>query len=151
MQEAIRNVYKRIPHRPPFLWVDKILSLQNNCIETEKYIPADLEIFKGHYPQYPLMPGVLLCEAVFQSGALLISGSAKPTEKHGSLSVEKVPVITRIYSAKFKNKVLPGSTLHMLVSIQDSLESVWIMKGKALVDEKVALLVTFGCMLVDRE
>ena len=61
-----------IPHRPPFLWVDKIISFADDTIITEKMIPTDLDIFTGHYPGNPIMPGVLLCEAIFQSGALLI-------------------------------------------------------------------------------
>ncbi len=61
-----------IPHRAPFLWVDKIISFADDTIVTEKMIPADLDIFSGHYPGNPIMPGVLLCEAIFQSGALLI-------------------------------------------------------------------------------
>ena len=65
-------ITERIPHRPPFLWLDRVLEVSDESITAEKKIPRDLDLFQGHYPDYPLMPGVLLCEAVFQAGALLI-------------------------------------------------------------------------------
>ena len=67
------DIYEAIPHRPPFLWVDSIISFDAKTIITEKFIAPDLDIFAGHYPAYPIMPGVLLCEAVFQSGALFMA------------------------------------------------------------------------------
>ena len=62
-----------IPHRPPFLWIDRIISYEEGTMVTEKTIPEDLDIFKGHYPEHPILPGVILCEALFQTGALLIA------------------------------------------------------------------------------
>ena len=70
--DSFEEISSLIPHRAPFLWVDKIISFAGDTIVTEKTIPADLDIFSGHYPGNPIMPGVLLCEAIFQSGALLI-------------------------------------------------------------------------------
>lgn len=69
----LEEIKKLIPHRPPFLWVDRILSSNETTIETEKDIPKDHEVFQGHYPGNPITPGVLLCEAIFQSGALLMA------------------------------------------------------------------------------
>ena len=92
-------IQKRIPHRSPFLWLDRVLDLDigNGAIRAEKMLPADLDIFQGHYPDYPIMPGVLLCEAVFQAGALLIGEMLK-----GEKEITGVPVLTRILRAKFK-------------------------------------------------
>ncbi|NNK94889.1 MAG: beta-hydroxyacyl-ACP dehydratase, partial [Desulfobacterales bacterium] len=67
------QIISLIPHRPPFLWVDKIIETTKDSIVAEKRVPENLEIFKGHYPGHPLLPGVLLCEAIFQTGALLIA------------------------------------------------------------------------------
>ena len=139
------EIYRCLPHRPPFLWVDRILSLTPDTVETEKHIPADLDVFKGHYPHYPIMPGVLLCEAVFQSGAILIT--------HGLANADAppagVPVLTRITNAKFKREVRPGETIRIQASLIESLGSAWFLKGKVLVRDKVALKVEFGCILAE--
>ena len=66
-------IAERIPHRPPFLWLDRVVAIDEAAIRAEKTVPEDLDLFRGHYPGYPLMPGVLLCEAVFQAGAVLLS------------------------------------------------------------------------------
>ena len=79
---ALDFITGRIPHRPPFLWLDRVLELTGESIRAEKTIPADLDIFKGHYPDYPLMPGVLLCEAVFQAGALLVGELLKGEQEY---------------------------------------------------------------------
>lgn len=139
-----------IPHRPPFLWVDKIISFADNTIITEKTIPTDLDIFTGHYPGNPIMPGVLLCEAIFQSGALLIGKiqSAKETTiQQGSL-VESVPVLTRISNAKFKRNVLPGDIIQIKVQLQETLAAVSFFKGTLKVGGKTAVLVDFACAMV---
>ena len=140
---AAEEIYARIPHRPPFLWVDRIVSLGKDEIETEKEIPNDLDIFAGHYPEHPLMPGVLLCEAAFQTGAILMS----EVVSLDSGAERKVPVLTRIVSAKFKREVHPGDTIRMQVKVTDSVGSAWFMKGKVLVRGKVAVRLEFACML----
>ena len=141
------SVTSRIPHRPPFLWVDRILDYQQGKITTQKTIPADLAVFTGHYPGNPLMPGVLLCEAVFQTGALLMSlehdNSVHPLPPG-------FPVLTRIGGAKFKRPVLPGDTMEMHVELVEILSSVCFFKGKLLVKGKVAVQVEFSCALVPR-
>ncbi len=62
-----------IPHRPPFLFVDEIVEVDDRRILTRKFADPDSDFFRGHYPDYPVMPGVLVCESCFQSGALLIA------------------------------------------------------------------------------
>jgi len=132
----------RIPHRPPFLWLDRVLELDDESIRAQKTIPADLDIFKGHYPDYPLMPGVLLCEAVFQAGALLIGELLK-----GEQEISGVPVLTRINGAKFKREVLPGDTIEIRAALKEQLGPAWFLKGSVRVDGKVAVLVEFACAL----
>ncbi len=65
MTRVSEEILARIPHRPPFLWLDRVLELGEERIRVEKTIPADLDLFRGHYPGHPIMSGVLLCEAVF--------------------------------------------------------------------------------------
>ncbi|MBW2466945.1 MAG: beta-hydroxyacyl-ACP dehydratase, partial [Deltaproteobacteria bacterium] len=98
------EIYEAIPHRPPFLWIDSVISYDTGMIITEKFISPDLDIFKGHYPDYPLMPGVLLCEAVFQTGALFMAKMLIDSGQSAEM-VKQAPVLTRIKGAKFKKEV----------------------------------------------
>jgi len=139
-----QEILDLIPHRPPFLWVDSILELNGEILTTTTTIPDDLELFRGHYPGNPIVPGVLICEAVFQSGALLI---AKLIGKTDELKTN-VPVLSRITGCRFKRQVLPGDTLVIRVELKERLASAWFIKGVARVNGKVAVQVTFSCTLV---
>ena len=133
-----------IPHRPPFLWIDRIISYEDGTMVTEKAIPADLDIFKGHYPEHPILPGVILCEALFQTGALLIARMLQDAAEtpHG------IPVLTRIGGARFKRPVGPGSIIQMQVSVKEKIAGSWFLKGILRVKEKIAVQVDFSCTLV---
>ena len=137
------RILSLIPHRPPFLWVDKIISLSETVIETEKTIAEDLDVSNGHYPGNPLMPGVLLCEAIFQSGALLLAESFSDTDN------DKIPVLTRITDTRFKRRVMPGETISIEVKLVDTISSVSILKGKARVGSELAVKTEFCCALID--
>ncbi len=134
-----------IPHRPPFLWVDTLLEYDSTSLTSEKLIPEDLDIFKGHYPDHPILPGVLLCEALFQSGAILISLLLKESRDPQA----GVPVLTRIESAKFKRPVGPGDTIHMKVQIKEKIGGAWFLKGILRVKGKIAVSVNFSCTLAE--
>ncbi len=144
MDRGIEFIQERIPHRPPFLWLDRIIELDNESIRAEKEILADLDIFQGHYPEYPLMPGVLLCEAVFQAGAILIG------EMMGENTdvAAGVPVLTRITGAKFKREVRPGDTIEIRAALKERLGSAWFLKGSVRIGGKVAVQVEFACAMV---
>lgn len=142
--EVSQEIITRIPHRPPFLWVDSILSRDEQSIVTIKYIPDDLDLFQGHYPDHPIMPGVLLCEAIFQSGALLMSYLLESSENNFD---KMVPVLTRISGAKFKRSVHPGDTVEMFVKLKETVSSVSFFKGTMKVKDKVAVQVEFSCAL----
>lgn len=135
-------INERIPHRVPFLWLDQILELDQESIRAEKYIAADLDVFQGHYPDYPIMPGVLLCEAVFQAGALLISETLQGKEE-----IKGVPVLTRILGARFKREVGPGDTIEIRANLKEKIGPAWFMKGSVRVKGKVAVQVEFACAL----
>jgi len=139
------RVFSLIPHRPPFLWVDKIIESTETTITAEKLIPDNLDIFDGHYPGNPLLPGVLICEAIFQTGALLI---ANLFDGEGGDDGGKVPVLTKITGARFKRAVLPGETVRMSVKLIERISSVCIFKGTARVDGKIAVKTEFSCALV---
>lgn len=133
-----------IPHRPPFLWIDRIVSYEDGTMVTEKTISEDLDIFKGHYPEHPIMPGVILCEALFQTGALLIARMVEDAAEtqHG------FPVLTRIGGARFKRPVGPGSIIRMQVNLKEKIAGSWFLKGTLRVKEKIAVQVDFSCTLV---
>jgi 3-hydroxyacyl-[acyl-carrier-protein] dehydratase len=133
-----------IPHRPPFLWVDRIIDFRQGQIITEKTIPADLDVFTGHYPGQPIMPGVLLCEALFQTGALLM---AKMQESDDGPHSVTVPVLARITGARFKRSVYPGDTMVMEVKLNETLASACFFTGKLRVQGKLAVQVDFSCTL----
>jgi 3-hydroxyacyl-[acyl-carrier-protein] dehydratase len=141
---SFEEIAALIPHRDPFLWVDTIISFEGDTIVTEKTIPAGLDIFAGHYPGNPIMPGVLLCEAIFQSGALLIGKMSRLN--HAELRT--LPVLTRIGNAKFKRSVIPGETVRIKVRLSETIASVSFFKGKMTVGGKTAVQVDFACTMV---
>ncbi|MDD4973548.1 MAG: 3-hydroxyacyl-ACP dehydratase FabZ [Bacteriovorax sp.] len=123
-----------IPQRAPFLFVDKIINLDEKKISTSLHLTGEEDFFKGHFPGNPIMPGVLLQEALFQSGAALMAKKAG-----GGLGV-----VTRVQNAKFKNMVRPGETLEMEVELVDSLSNASYMKGTTRVNGKVVLVLEFA-------
>lgn len=137
------QIFSLIPHRPPFLWVDRILECHPHHIVTEKLINADEPCLAGHFPGYPLFPGVLLCEAIFQSGALLMGERNKEVD---ALS-EQLPFLTRIREAKFKRPVFPGDIIVISVSLVENTANAYFFHGVARVCDKVAAAVDFVCML----
>ncbi|CAI2716929.1 3-hydroxyacyl-ACP dehydratase FabZ [Nitrospina watsonii] len=141
MNDEILNT---IPHRPPFLFVDEIVAQTAERIHTRKTINADEPFFKGHYPDFPIMPGVLICECVFQAGALLMA-------KKMEMEEGKVPVLTRIQNVKFKQPVFPDSVLDIHVEYGESVGPAHYMKGKAEVNGKTAVLVEFTAMLMEEQ
>jgi 3-hydroxyacyl-[acyl-carrier-protein] dehydratase len=131
MREEIK---KLIPQREPFLFVDKIISKENNKIQTSLKLTGDEDFFKGHFPGNPIMPGVLLQEAIFQTGALLMSG-----DENGGLGV-----VTRVQNAKFKNMVKPMDELIMEVELVEKISNASYMKGKSTVNGKIVLSIEFA-------
>jgi 3-hydroxyacyl-[acyl-carrier-protein] dehydratase len=123
-----------IPQRPPFLFVDKITNLSENKISTSLTLSGNEDFFKGHFPGNPIMPGVLLQEALFQSGAALMS------QKSGA----GLGVVTRVQNAKFKNMVKPQDTLEMEVELVDILANASFMKGTTRVNGKIVLSLEFA-------
>jgi 3-hydroxyacyl-[acyl-carrier-protein] dehydratase len=149
-ETLLGEIFSKIPHRPPFLWVDRIIESGPEFIVAEKKIPEDLELFNGHYPGNPLLPGVLICEAIFQTGALLLAEMLEKDKNAEQIPGEKnkkVPVLTKIRDARFKRPVRPGETIRLQVRLVDRLSSVCILKGSAEVDGKVAVKTEFSCAL----
>ncbi|MBY0415149.1 MAG: 3-hydroxyacyl-ACP dehydratase FabZ [Bdellovibrionales bacterium] len=127
-------ITEMIPQRPPFLFVDKVVDRNEKSIKTTFNVTGEEDFFKGHFPGNPIMPGVLLQEALFQTGAALMSGLAG-----GGLGV-----VTRVQNAKFKNMVRPGDLLEMEVELTESISNAHYMKGTTKVAGKTVLVIEFA-------
>ena len=130
---AATFITDRIPHRPPFLWLDRVLEMTDDSIIAEKKIPEDLDLFQGHYPDYPLFPG--------PQRNLQFRQQAPARPQHPK------PVLTRILGAKFKREVRPGDVISVSARLMERVGSAWFLKGSVRVDGKVAVQVEFGCIL----
>ena len=130
-----------IPHRPPFLFVDRVTEETKDGIKTEKSIDPKESFFQGHYPDRPIMPGVLIFESIFQAGAIMMG---KRIDNEG-----RIPVLTRVNNIKLKHAVNPGDILQIEVKLNDLVSSAAYMSGKASVNGKTAVTLEFTAMLVD--
>lgn len=135
----MKDVKDIIPQREPFLFVDKIIDQTENSISTQKLLTGDEDFFKGHFPGNPIMPGVLLCEACFQTGAILM----------GQENAKGLGVVTGIKQCKFKNFARPGDLLDISVSLDEKIENAFYMSGLIKVSGKVVLKIKFQGALVE--
>jgi 3-hydroxyacyl-[acyl-carrier-protein] dehydratase len=126
-----------IPHREPFLLVDEIVERTESRIVCTKVFSGREDFFAGHYPDYPLVPGVLLCEAAMQAGAVLLS-------KHLAESSGRIPVATRMNDVRFKRMVRPGETIRLEVELVERLADAFFLKAKVMVDGKLAVRFEFA-------
>ena len=140
----MEEILKAIPHRPPFLFVDKIVELTENKIKATREMRSDESFFQGHFPGNPVMPGVLICESIFQAGGILLSNIL------GGVG-GGTPVLTRINNARFKNIVRPGDLLELQAELVETVSNAYFMKGSASVAGKTAVTVEFAVSLVKSE
>lgn len=126
-----------IPHRAPMLLVDEVVEQSDDHILCRKTFTPEEYFFQGHYPGYPLVPGVILCEATMQAGAILLSQFVQEGEG--------VPVATRLNDVKFKKMVRPGDTIEMHVKLNERLADAFFMTGKVTVGGKLAMRFDFAC------
>ncbi|OFY60849.1 MAG: UDP-3-O-[3-hydroxymyristoyl] N-acetylglucosamine deacetylase, partial [Bacteroidetes bacterium GWF2_41_9] len=130
---TLEDIKKRLPHRYPFLLVDKIITLEESSIVGIKNVTFNESFFQGHFPDEPVMPGVLLVEALAQTGGLLILSSVDEPEKYSTyfLKIDKV---------KFKSKVVPGDTIILKMELTDIIRrGIVTMFGQAFVGNKLVL------------
>ena len=142
----MEEIYKTIPHREPFLFVDRIVEVTDAHVIAEREIREDEPHFAGHYPGNPLMPGVLLCESVFQTAAIYM---VRKFESEGIDGASKTPILARINAAKFKRMVRPGDFIRIEANYKEALGQFHFMSGKVSVDGKTALTVDFGLAMID--
>ena len=133
-----REILDAIPHRDPFLLVDEVLERSDARIVGCKTFSGEEWFFPGHYPGRPLVPGVLLCEAAMQCGAILLS-------RHLAADPDRMPVATRMSDVRFKRMVRPGEKLVMEVELTERLADAFFLKAKVTVEGKVAVRFEFAC------
>ena len=139
-----QEILDAIPHRAPFLLVDEIVERTDSRIIGSKTFSGEEWFFAGHYPGHPLVPGVLLCEAAMQCGAILLS-------QHFAAGQDKMPVATRMNDVRFKRMVRPGEKITMEVELTERLADAFFLKAKVTVDGKVAARFEFACTATKRE
>ena len=115
-----------IPHRPPFLFVDEIVSHDENGLVARRTWRAEEDFYRGHYPSAPITPGVLLCEAVFQTAACYLALKARAA---GAKPGEGVPLIAKISDVRFRNPIYPGDTIVLEVKHKDALGGFTMLGG----------------------
>ena len=139
-----QDIESRIPHRAPMLLVDEISSISDTEIVCTKTFDENEPFVQGHFPDYPLVPGVILCECCLQAGALLLSDIA-------SLEGNIVPIATRMDGVKFKKMVRPGDTVEIQAKLNEQISNAFYMTGKMTLNGKLAVRLDFACSVASTD
>lgn len=132
-----QQIEAMIPHRPPMLLIDEVVQQSDNRIVCQKTFRAEEFFFQGHYPNYPLVPGIILCEASMQAGAILLAQAPG----------EGVPVATRMNDVRFRKMVRPGDQVQIEVELIEKVSNAFFMKAKMMRGKETVLRFEFACAL----
>ena len=135
---ATASIQDAIPHRPPMLLVDEIVRHEENQIVCRKRFRAEAFFFHGDYPGHPIVPGVILCEAAMQAGAILLSRFGND---------QGVPVATRLNEVKFKKMIRPGDEIEMEVTLNERMADAFFCSAKITSGGKLAVRFDFACTM----
>ncbi len=140
----VQGVLKTIPHRYPFLLVDRVLETEpGKRIVAEKNVTINEWFFQGHFPDFPIMPGVLIIEALAQAGAVLMSKSLNADVTGRTI------FFTKLDNARFRQPVRPGAMLRMRVEVLKHRGDLYMFRGEAYVGDKLATEAEWAAMVVD--
>jgi 3-hydroxyacyl-[acyl-carrier-protein] dehydratase len=142
--QMIQEILKILPQRYPFLLVDRILETDGAAYMVGlKNVTINEPFFQGHFPEHPVMPGVLLVESLAQVGVVLLLNSDPSRDS-------KLVYFSGIDKCKFRQPVVPGDQLRIEVRVLKQRDRYFKMKGRALVDGKLAVEAELSCSVVDR-
>jgi 3-hydroxyacyl-[acyl-carrier-protein] dehydratase len=142
----IEQIIKSIPHRYPLLLVDKIIAMTDDkSVVGVKNVTFNEPHFMGHFPDKPIMPGVLIIEAMAQTASVMVMNSS------GRILEDKLVYFMSIDNAKFRKPVIPGDVLELHIDVIQHRGAVWKMSGVAMVDNKKVAEANFSAMVVDKK
>jgi 3-hydroxyacyl-[acyl-carrier-protein] dehydratase len=140
----INEIQAILPHRYPFLLVDRIVEMDAERIVGIKNVTLNEPFFTGHFPEFPVMPGVLIVEAMAQAAGVLVLRSIPDRDK-------KLVFLAAIQNARFRKPVVPGDQLRMEMTIVKRKANVAKIAGKATVDGQLVAEIEVMCSLADKE
>lgn len=145
----VMEIQKIIPHRYPFLLLDRVTGLvKNESLVGFKNVTIGDNVFQGHFPGHPIYPGVMILEGMAQAGGILAFKSMDNMTEEEAAS--KVVYFMSIDKAKFRAPVKPGDRLEYRISVIKNKGSIWVLQGKAYVDESLVSEAELKAMIVDK-
>lgn len=142
------EIQEILPHRYPFLLVDRVTDIQKNeTLIAYKNVSISENIFQGHFPGHPIYPGVMILEGMAQAGGILAFKSMDMTKEEAA---QKVVYFMSIDNAKFRSPVKPGDRLEYRIAVIKHKGSIWMLKGEAYVDDKLVSEAELKAMIVDK-
>ncbi|SMC09218.1 3-hydroxyacyl-ACP dehydratase FabZ [Nitratiruptor tergarcus] len=138
-----------LPHRFPFLLVDRVTEIQEGkSIIAYKNVSISEPVFQGHFPGHPIYPGVMIVEGMAQAGGVLAFKSASESEQEAAK--DKVVYFMSIDKCKFRNPVRPGDRLEYRLEVLKHRGNIWVLEGKAYVDDNLVAEAELKAMIVDK-
>lgn len=141
---STQEIENAIPHRPPMRLLDEIVSRDEKSIVCRKTFHASEFFVQGHFPDQPIVPGVIQCECCLQAGAVLLNQIMDGGEG-------AVPVATRMDNVKFKKIVRPGDTVEVSVTLKDQLSNAFFLTGKMTLNGKLTTRLDFAVSVTKPE
>ena len=142
------EIQEIIPHRYPFLLVDRITEIvKDESLIGYKNVSISEPVFQGHFPGHPIYPGVMILEGMAQAGGILAFQSMDMTKEEAA---NKVVYFMSIDKAKFRAPVKPGDKLEYRISVLKNKGPIWVLKGEAFVDDKIVSEAELKAMIVDK-
>ncbi len=141
-----KDILNLLPHRYPFLLVDRVVAFEKmHSVHAIKCVTFNEPFFQGHFPGYPVMPGVLILEAMAQASGVLILKS-HPDDLQG-----KIFLFAGLENVRFRKPVVPGDTLHLHIEYDRHKRNLWRTRGRAFVEEQLVAQADLSAAIVDRE